>query len=120
MRRLFFSFLTVLFVCVLTACSNSGQTQQQVIGNEDLTVEQRAKEIISNIAQAFKGVDLENDDEGFSEAVAVLEGALDEAYDSYETDEQKKAFSEALGKAVESMDADVDVKMVCAAHVRVY
>lgn len=118
MKKFFYLFLICSSIAMMIACNNSKQSPVQA--KEGLTVQQHAEKILTETAQAFKGVDLENDEEGFSEAVIVLEKALDEAYDFYETDEQKKEFSEALVEAIKNMDANDDVKMVCGAHIRVY
>ena len=108
-----------IFVVMFIACNNSAKKVEPQ-DSENLSIQQRAELVLSKSAQAFKGVDLENDEEGFSSAVLVLEKELDNAYDSFETDEQKKEFSNALEIAVENMDADPDVKIVCVAHIRVY
>lgn len=108
-----------IFVVMFIACNNSTKKVEPQ-DSENLSIQQRAELVLSKSAQAFKGVDLENDEEGFSSAVLVLEKELDNAYDSFETDEQKKEFSNALEIAVENMDADPDVKIVCVAHIRVY
>ena len=121
MKKIIYFIFINLFTILLVACNGSSQKESIVTeGNDGMTIQERAEKILSNTAQAFRGVDLENDEEGFSEAVTFLEAALDEAYDSYETDDQKRAFSEALRKAVESMDVEPDVRFVCAAHIRVY
>ena len=118
MKKCFFLIGVCSLFAMMIACNNAKPSSVKV--EDELSVQQRAEKILSETAQAFKGVDLENDEEGFSEAVIVLEKALDEAYDCYETDEQKKEFSKALGEAIKTMDANGEVKMVCGAHIRIY
>lgn len=112
---------TVLTIVALCGCSgNPAESLAKAVSEKSLSDKQRAELIVSKTAEAFKGIDLQNDEEGFSAALDVLEKGMDAAYNCYETDSQKHDFNLAFLDAVTDMDAPNDVKGICSAHVKAY
>lgn len=105
----------LIYVLAILACVACHSTQSHL----ESQMQEQAEMVISRSAEALTGVSME-DDQAFSEAFAVMEASLDEAYDSFASDEERRQFNEYLRNALEDSDIDKDAAFMISANIRAY
>lgn len=105
----------LIYVLAILACVACNSAQSRL----EAQMQEQAEMVISRSVDAFTEVSLD-DEEAFSLAFAEMEAILDEAYDSFESDEDRQDFSEYLSHTLDVSDIDEDVAVIISANIRAY
>lgn len=105
----------LIYVLAILACVACNSAQSRL----EAQMQEQAEMVISRSADAFTGISLDDED-AFSLAFAEMEASLDEAYDSFDSDDDRQQFSEYLSNALDESDIDEDVAFIISANIRAY
>ena len=94
----------LIYVWAILACVACNSAQSRF----ETQMQAQAEMVLSRSADAFTGVSLDDED-AFSIAFAEMEASLDEAYDSFESDDDRQQFSEYLSHALDESDIDEEI-----------